>query len=395
MTETRELARMRILVGCVIAAASLLVGVTNIIGAPARFDGRPLRLLLSPHVSVLVVSAVVALGSVVSPRLRIVQVIILLANGYVGAILNAPGNLTSLLFVLLGLFLSNEYGYFASRAARRSVALMGVYLLLRLVAAPARHDATALQTAATVLGTAGVGALSWAVIVLRDRDRTRRQRELESKVAERTAELSKALADQKLLLAEIHHRTKNNLQLVSSILSLGKQTQPGPATGQAIKSGQLRINALGRMHDQLYAETSSGRTDLTEFLENYLTDAQMMAGSSRCDISWELSVSRSVSVELAIRLALVLNEIVTEAVEHAAESDRQLALSVRTVEHDERLTLETSDDAPAGPDRTTGTTVDIVRAMVQRVGGEATVSTDDGLHWWITFPVEFGLHSLD
>lgn len=381
-----------------IAAASLGVSTANYFGAPSELAGRPLAILLSPQVFATFVTGVLAIASTLSPKLRLLQVILLIGNGYVGALINEPGNLTSFVLVLLGLFLANEYGYLRERAALRSGFLLAIYGVVVALGLPFIWGASVSHTIVTLLGAIAVGSLSWSVIVLRSRDRLRRERELESKVQERTAELSDALSEQKLLLAELHHRTKNNLQLVSSILSLGKHGETDTATRGAIESGQMRINALGRMHDQLYADTGRGDTDVNSFLENYLTDAQMMAGPDRCQISSSLDVTQRVSLDLAIRLALALNEIVMDTIEYAESVNRTLELTVSAFETNAAVVLTTRDnggEAKEPDDRVSGTGVDIIRAMVKRVGGSAELRMENGVVWEITLPLGFGKSSYD
>lgn len=398
LPELRDVTRTRILVGVIIAVVSVGVSIANYFGAPPELARRPLAVVFSPQVFATFVTGTLAVISTLTPKLKLLQVILLIGNGYVGALINEPGNLTSFVLVLLGLFLANEYGYLQRSAARRSGILIAVYGVVVAVGLPFIWGASVSQTIVTLLGAVAVGALSWAVIVLRARDRDRRERELESKVQERTSELSNALSEQKLLLAELHHRTKNNLQLVSSILSLGKHGETDTVTRSSIESGQMRINALGRMHDQLYAETGRGDTDVNSFLENYLTDAQMMAGPERCLIHSELNVSGRVSLDLAIRLALALNEIVMDTIEYAESAGRTVVLAVSALETENDVMLTTRDDGgePAGDDdRVSGTGVDIIRAMVRRVGGSAELRMENGVVWEISLPLGFGRSSFD
>ena len=139
---------------------------------------------------------------------------------------------------------------------------------------------------------------------------------LEARVKARTAELEVALESQNLLLEEVHHRVKNNLQLVASLLYIHGQGIDAPALNQAFGDMTRRIRAMATVHEQLMSvQTGVVRLDtylsaLVRSLDDSLPDHRLVY------VSDPALQQLSCSLENAVPVALLVNELVTNAARH-------------------------------------------------------------------------------
>ncbi|WP_165190567.1 sensor histidine kinase [Caulobacter soli] len=140
--------------------------------------------------------------------------------------------------------------------------------------------------------------------------------ELERRVEARTAELTAALAQRDLLLREVYHRVKNNLQIVDSLLVMQTRQMPDPEAKQALRSLRDRVFALGLVHQQLMGSTDLKTFDIAPFLHELSTNIVHGGGANDVDLSVE-AIPLDVGLDFAIPLGLLVNELVTNSLKHA------------------------------------------------------------------------------
>jgi two-component sensor histidine kinase len=189
---------------------------------------------------------------------------------------------------------------------------------------------------ANVLATAGggrytigwsLGRLSWVVstsvlFLYFMRQYARQQglvastnRLLEQRVAERTAELRKSLEERDLLLREVYHRVKNNLQLVDSLLGLqASRLGPGDASN-GLNEVRRRVNALGLVHQQLMQSADLSSVDLGAFLGQLARNLSAAAGSQHQAIRVKMADAQPllVTLDFAVPLGLLAAELLSQA----------------------------------------------------------------------------------
>jgi PAS domain S-box-containing protein len=156
----------------------------------------------------------------------------------------------------------------------------------------------------------------------------------EREVALRTRELTSALAAKTMLVHEVDHRVKNNLQMIASLLTMQTRSITDPTAREVMKSMLSRVEALGTVHKRLYQSNDVERFDVAEFARELGTD--LLRGSGRSGISLHFDLEAvEVPVEKAPAIALMMNELLTNALKHAFPDERPGRLSI-TVRPDGR-----------------------------------------------------------
>jgi len=225
---------------------------------------------------------------------------------------------------------------------------------------------------------------------------------LAQRVAERTAELeavngqltealadrTRALAQRDLLLREVYHRVKNNLQIIDGMLAMQSRRLDDESARSALATMRGRVYALGLVHHQLMESTDLETFDIAPFLRE-LADNIVQGGSTE---NVELSVEAAplpVGLDFAIPLGLIVTELVTNSLKHAFP-DGKGRIEVSLVRLDDgRLELAVSDNGKGyapGETKTGSLGGTIIEGLVTQLGGTMKVRHDKGVRTEITIP---------
>ena len=184
--------------------------------------------------------------------------------------------------------------------------------------------------------------------ILEDKER------IEREVALRTKDLTEALAAKTMLVHEVDHRVKNNLQMISGLLTMQTRTIADPAARATMGSMLNRVEALGTVHRRLYQSRDVERFDVAAFAQDLADD--IVRGSGRTDVRLHLDLEAvEVPVEKAAPVALMLNELVTNALKHGFARERAGRLSVSVRPDANYVAIRVTDDGHGMPDEVTGT----------------------------------------
>lgn len=202
--------------------------------------------------------------------------------------------------------------------------------------------------------------------------------------------LRSALREKEVLLREIHHRVKNNMQVVSSLLNLQAAQTQDRATKAMLEESRQRIRSIAIIHEKLYNSSSLASIDFSAYLKS-VTD-ELLRTFGRPDISCVLELeSIAFEIDQAIPAGLVVNELLTNALRHAfpTASGGTVHVGLRSM-GDERVELVVRDDGvgfPAGINIPAATSMGlaIVRTLVEQMHGTITVVGTSGTTCTVRF----------
>ncbi len=202
------------------------------------------------------------------------------------------------------------------------------------------------------------------------------------------AGLEAALAAKTRLLQEIDHRTKNNLQLISSLLLLQSRRTPDPGTRAALRGMLERVGAIAQVHRRLFQGGEAQRFELAEFLRDLA--AELAVACRRDDVEMRLSLDPvEVPASQAAPLALVANELISNACRHAYPEGTGGVVAIELRGGAEGFELTVSDNGagmpPGGEQAGFGLTV--ARLLSQQLKAQLAIeAADPGVRARLTVP---------
>ncbi len=145
-----------------------------------------------------------------------------------------------------------------------------------------------------------------------------------------------------LLLKEQNHRVKNNLQMISSLLSLQSQKLLSTDAKEALTDSQARVNSVALLHRMLYEGEQVGFADVATYLRS-LTDEVKYASHRELEVQLEVTEGLTLKMERATSLGLIINELMTNSIKHA-NTEGLLYLSIVIKESDDQILLDYRDN---------------------------------------------------
>jgi PAS domain S-box-containing protein len=205
-------------------------------------------------------------------------------------------------------------------------------------------------------------------------------------------QLSASLKEKDLLVREVYHRVKNNLQTISSLLSLQSESIADPATREMFIENQHRIRSMTMIHERLYRSTSLARIDMREYLQG-LANSLFRSYAVNRNITLNVDVRDVVlSADASIVCGLIVNELLSNTLKHAFPGDRtgEITLTMFPGAHGTyELTFgDNGIGLPPGLDihatRTLG--MNLVTSLSQQLRADIEITTSGGTRYVITIP---------
>lgn len=211
------------------------------------------------------------------------------------------------------------------------------------------------------------------------------------------ARLATAADQQELLMQEIHHRVKNNLQIVASLLNLQASRIRQPEARAEFQSARDRVRALATLHRHLYAHGEVHTINMREFLIELCGQLfQAMGEKAGERLRLEIEAPElKMSSDQAVPLALIVTEAVSNAVKYAFPGGRRGAISVHLTADADHADLEIHDDGvgiPAGRVETEAGTRDgigiqLIRGFARQLGATLEVEEGNGTRYKVSMPL--------
>jgi PAS domain S-box-containing protein len=203
-----------------------------------------------------------------------------------------------------------------------------------------------------------------------------------------------SLQEKEVLLKEVHHRVKNNLQVISSLLHLQSQHAADQRSVRLFQESQDRVRSMALVHERLYHSKDLSQVDFTTYIENLA--AHLFSSHQVDSDSIHLTVDAqgvTLPIEAAVPCGLLLNELISNCLKHAYRGrDRgRIQVTLRAVEGSEVL-LAVSDDGvgfPPGVEPQAGASfgMQLIADLVEQLHGTIRISRETGTSIRILFPV--------
>jgi len=215
------------------------------------------------------------------------------------------------------------------------------------------------------------------IIFYRKLNQTRKQKAI----------IEKVNTENKILLGEIHHRVKNNLQVISSLLSLQEKNISDVTAKTAISEGKERVKSMGLIHKMLYQNDNFSGIVMSEYIEKLLDGLMESFGINESLIETEKKLDElKLDVETAIPIGLIINELIINVFKYALENIESPKLLIKFEKQTQGLFLQVKDNGNGNPEeveKSNSFGIKLVKSLIRQINGELTIDYEDGLNYSI------------
>ncbi len=195
-------------------------------------------------------------------------------------------------------------------------------------------------------------------------------------------ELAQALSEKDILLREIHHRVKNNLQLVSSLLTLQGRSIDNESAQKAINEGKSRIRSMALIHQDLYQTENITSVNSQKYFKNLCQELYTTYSISKDKVALQMDIEDiPIDVDTLVPLGLITNEIISNSLKYGFPDNKTGNLKVVLKGNNGGLLLKVSDDGIGYDPREVSANSfgnRLIHSLAQQLEAELNISTENG-----------------
>lgn len=222
------------------------------------------------------------------------------------------------------------------------------------------------------------------------------QAQLQEKIAEHSKNLQNSLSEKEVLLKEIHHRVKNNLQVISSLLYLNSKKIKDKETQDIFKDSQNRVKSIALVHERLYQSKDLGKIDFKEYVAKLTNDLFRSYAVNQAPVKLSLNINNIyISIDTAVPCGLIINEVVSNSFKYAfpAEfyTDKENIITINfNKDLNNQLVLEISDNGIGLPKelnlkKKESLGLQLVDTLIAQLEGSLEIFHDEGTTFKFVF----------
>lgn len=203
--------------------------------------------------------------------------------------------------------------------------------------------------------------------------------------------IKKSLLEKEYLLKEIHHRVKNNLQIVSGIIELQKLNIADDSIKVILEDGQARIKSIALVHQILYQSNNFDKINFKTFLNELLDAIQVSYQSKYENLLFQKKIDDiELNLNTSISLSLIINEIITNSIKHATIEKTKKIIFISFLKKDTAFELIIKDNGSGFNNnvlnnKSNSVGIDLIKGLTKQIDGEVSFSNNKGAQVIITF----------
>ncbi len=203
--------------------------------------------------------------------------------------------------------------------------------------------------------------------------------------------MQNALKEKESLIKEIHHRVKNNLQVISSLLSLQMSYIQNKETLNTFKITQSRVHSIALLHDQLYKSNSLNQVLMNNYIKLLVNNLIQTLRKPKHLVQLNLSVEYLIlDIQLASPIAIILNELISNALKHAKSQDEVIELTIEYKTHENQSILYLKDDGIGLPqdfdiNKVKSLGLSLVNILTKQINGRLIYYNQNGANFELIF----------
>lgn len=208
--------------------------------------------------------------------------------------------------------------------------------------------------------------------------------------------IQQSLAEKTVLMKEIHHRVKNNLQVISSLLQMQARRSKDVQVRTALEESQNRVLSISFIHQNLYQQDGLGQVEMGGFLSELVRHLQQVYRATGHPVLVRQSVSEAAfDMDIAVPVGLIVNELLTNSYKYAFQGREEghINIGLRPQESPHLYQLEYSDDGPGlppgiNPLRSPSLGLTLVHDLCRQLGGKPVYATTGGFGLSLVFSTQ-------
>ena len=234
-------------------------------------------------------------------------------------------------------------------------------------------------------------------VAQRTMDLTSTNQKLEQEIKERLQaekQLKASLEEKEVLLEEINHRVKNNMQIISSMIRLQFRNQANPDLEIHLNDIQQRIQTMSLVHEKLYQSNSLSKIDLPEFIQDLSNELMESYSISDEDLQLELELENvNLEMSLTIPCGLIINELITNSLKYAYPHNEKGTIKIAMKhESENRILLHVEDDGVGLPEEvdwqhSKGIGLRLIHILSNQLHGDYQFQNSEGTSFSLVFPL--------
>jgi two-component sensor histidine kinase len=205
-----------------------------------------------------------------------------------------------------------------------------------------------------------------------------------------SVQVNKLLKDKEMLMKEIHHRVKNDLMIISSLLSMQSRQIKDETVREVFKESQTRTRSMALIHEKLYRSQDLKSLDFSDYIRSLIRD---IFNTYRTEQKIELKMDIQdvmVDVDYAVPLGLIINEIITNSFKHAFPIGREGEVWIKFHKDGDEYFLEAGDDGVGIPDdfdinKSDSLGMLLINSLTSQIDGELEMDRENGTVFRIKF----------
>lgn len=239
-----------------------------------------------------------------------------------------------------------------------------------------------------LLWTLGIGVFATLVFLFLIFKVNKRVKKANIRLTEQKVIIAQSEQEKTLLLRELNHRVKNNLQMISSLLNLQSRELDGHPAKEALLAGKDRVEALSLVHRKLYQEGAETRIALQEYVGELVLG---LVHGYHSNFEPDIEITDiDVSIDTAIPLALIINELVVNSLKYAYTEVTKPNLTVKAKQIKDQLQFEVIDNGKGFSLKEGSLTnsfgIKLIGSLVEQLEGTVKKKNGTGTHWVIQIP---------
>ncbi len=215
-------------------------------------------------------------------------------------------------------------------------------------------------------------------------------------IEQKNIKLQKRVDQVQTLIREIHHRIKNNMMIITSLIDMQSKEYTDTKIKNALEESKNRIKSISLIHEKLYNSDTLNDVKVVDYIKQLISYIEQTINYSEREIKKEIKIPSDLNFdgETMLPLALIINELITNSYKYAFKSGNKNIIEIEIKTTDEGYLLVYADNGPGIPDsvdfkNSSSLGLQLVMLLIEELHGDVTYKKDDFSRFEITFKPKF------